>query len=1018
MMRDVGCSEEDMARVFMLHFWVILGNIYKVAFWALAYLSYDSSLLEVIQDETKAAVKNGQIDESYLAEKCPLLESLISEVLRLIVATALVRDIVAPTHVGGKTLQPGNKVLISYRQLHTDNSVWGTDPLALRPTRFADTPKLYSSKSYRPFGGGNTLCPGRFLAKRALGYAIVAMLTRFDISVDVEMTRKAVGSEKKGDHITISFNTKGKLLFILQQVPVSIFYILEMKCPIMALLISIVLLFPGFVLSICTNPHSLYLGKISLPGTSAYTDSISSYFFRNQQQAPACIIAPSTANDVAEIIRLINSQKRSQVAIRSGGHSPNSGFSNIDHGVTIDLRGLNQIEMHSRGNNIVSVGTGALWIDVYKTLSPLNRTAVGSRVASVGLGGFITGGGISFFSPQYGFSCDNVQNMQVVLANGTIINANSTSNSRLFRALKGGQNNFGIVTRFDLITYPQPKFWGGAILYPESADAAQLSAFTAFKEGPYTYQKRVRNCRFGSALTSATYATAILLPLVLYLVVYNLAFDPLRHFRGPFLARFTDGYAGYHAARRRLHLQTLLDLQQYGPVYRQGPRRLVFNTITALQDIYLNPRVNKGRAYRYASLEGQENLLSTLDRQRHRQKRKVYGRLLSERALYAFEPTLRTETSVFLRQLLAAAETGATVNMTPVCERLLIDVSGLLAFGHALETQVKDDNRFLPRAIMGRMALGNVFVAWPTLSTIGLRKLVVWWNKAKFDAFRALLMRIISTRVALPRDAKYDFYSIASTEAGKENERSPTPESTRELWSEATFLVPAGGMTIAGLLTAVLFYVSGQPAVYERLAFEIRQTFPDGQAIQRGPLLASCTYLRAVIDETLRLSAPIAAMLWREEEDMPSSTDEAFIVDGHVIPRGTMVVVNTYCVMHNPAYFSDPFAFQPERWLGSANSEMLHRAFVPFSLGESVCLGKGLAYLETSLVVAKMLWYFDFKRAPGEDGMLGGGWPGSKDRARLRPNEFQLYDGIVSDHDGPNLVFTKRSAYWEELKGV
>ncbi|TGJ84265.1 hypothetical protein E0Z10_g4482 [Xylaria hypoxylon] len=75
--------------------------------------------------------------------------------------------------------------------------------------------------------------------------------------------------------------------------------------------------------------------------------------------------------------------------------------------------------------------------------------------------------------------------MQVVLANGTMINANATSNSRLFRALKGGQNNFGIVTRFDLITYPQPKFWGGAIQYPDSADAAQLLAFTEFKDGPY-----------------------------------------------------------------------------------------------------------------------------------------------------------------------------------------------------------------------------------------------------------------------------------------------------------------------------------------------------------------------------------------------------------------------------------------------------------------------------------------------------------------------------------------------------
>lgn len=74
---------------------------------------------------------------------------------------------------------------------------------------------------------------------------------------------------------------------------------------------------------------------------------------------------------------------------------------------------------------------------------------------------------------------------------------------------------------------------------------------------------------------------------------------------------------------------------------------------------------------------------------------------------------------------------------------------------------------------------------------MGMTKLVVWWNKAKFDAFRALLAGIISQRVALPRDAKHDFYSIAATEAGKSSGQH-APENTRELWGEATFLVPAG----------------------------------------------------------------------------------------------------------------------------------------------------------------------------------------------------------------------------------
>ncbi|KAK8047542.1 hypothetical protein PG996_015606 [Apiospora saccharicola] len=191
MMRDVGCNEKDMAKVLMLHFWAIQGNIYKVAFWTLAHLVHNPSVLEQVQAEVSHGIKgDGQLDEIYLAEKCPLLDSLLSEVLRLTIASALIRDIVAPTHIGGKILQPGNKVLVPYHQLHLNRSVWGEEPLSFEPARFVENPKLLSSKAYRPFGGGKTLCPGRIFAKRFVGYAVAAILTKFDVCIDAEETRK------------------------------------------------------------------------------------------------------------------------------------------------------------------------------------------------------------------------------------------------------------------------------------------------------------------------------------------------------------------------------------------------------------------------------------------------------------------------------------------------------------------------------------------------------------------------------------------------------------------------------------------------------------------------------------------------------------------------------------------------------------------------------------------------------------------------------------------------------------
>lgn len=90
----------------------MLGNIYKVAFWTIAHIAYDPQLLADIRVEVMPALKDGKLDELYLAEHCPRLDSLISEVLRLTVASALVREIVAPTTVGNKQLMPGNKLLV------------------------------------------------------------------------------------------------------------------------------------------------------------------------------------------------------------------------------------------------------------------------------------------------------------------------------------------------------------------------------------------------------------------------------------------------------------------------------------------------------------------------------------------------------------------------------------------------------------------------------------------------------------------------------------------------------------------------------------------------------------------------------------------------------------------------------------------------------------------------------------------------------------------------------------------
>lgn len=72
---------------------------------------------------------------------------------------------------------------------------------------------------------------------------------------------------------------------------------------------------------------------------------------------------------------------------------------------------------------------------------------------------------------------------QVVLANGDIVNANSQENSDLFQVLKGGGNNFGIVTRIDMETFDNNGLlWGGLLQYPSSTLSQHVKAFTHFTD--------------------------------------------------------------------------------------------------------------------------------------------------------------------------------------------------------------------------------------------------------------------------------------------------------------------------------------------------------------------------------------------------------------------------------------------------------------------------------------------------------------------------------------------------------
>ncbi|EOD43523.1 putative fad binding domain containing protein [Neofusicoccum parvum UCRNP2] len=226
------------------------------------------------------------------------------------------------------------------------------------------------------------------------------------------------------------------------------------------------------------------------PGDEAYEARIESYWSVAAQLRPWCLIQPQNAAEVSRAVTALteaNKTQECQFAVRSGGHTVWPGANNIENGITIDLGLMNTTT--NFGNGTAGVGAGSRWGSVYEALAKDNLLVAGGRASSVGVGGFLLGGGNSFFSPRKGMACDNVAQYELVLGSGEIIYVNSESYPDLFPAMKGSSNNFGIVTRFDLVTFEDEKLWGGVVAYPLDTANQQLEFLENFtnkmSEDPY-----------------------------------------------------------------------------------------------------------------------------------------------------------------------------------------------------------------------------------------------------------------------------------------------------------------------------------------------------------------------------------------------------------------------------------------------------------------------------------------------------------------------------------------------------
>ncbi|KAF7594066.1 hypothetical protein BBP40_010203 [Aspergillus hancockii] len=242
-----------------------------------------------------------------------------------------------------------------------------------------------------------------------------------------------------------------------------------------------------------------------------YINANTEYYTSSAWLGPACVFEPSNSTQMSDAVQILEDLK-STFAIRGGGHMPIANAANIDSsGVLLSSFGLARISL-SEDESTVNVGPGNRWSNIYDYLEPYELTVVGGRLGHVGVPGYIIGGGVSYFSNEYGWASANVASFTVVLADGKVAKVTADNEySDLFWTLRGGSSLFALVTNFELKTIRAPKITIGMATYGSDVAKEFIDAVHSFTmEGSKDLKAAtIPMAEYISALGKATYSAIL-----------------------------------------------------------------------------------------------------------------------------------------------------------------------------------------------------------------------------------------------------------------------------------------------------------------------------------------------------------------------------------------------------------------------------------------------------------------------------------------------------------------------------
>jgi len=171
-------------------------------------------------------------------------------------------------------------------------------------------------------------------------------------------------------------------------------------------------------------------------------------------------MAPETPEEVARALAEADRLERKVVVFSTGHGIPPIG--DTSDRILLDMSAFDKVEIDPLART-ARVGGSVRWIELVSAANQHGLTAPFGSAASVGVTGYMMGGGIGFMSRHLGLGCNAIRSAELVTPDGRIRRIDAGSDPDLFWALRGGGGGFGVITELEIDLTPVPQMSGGVL---------------------------------------------------------------------------------------------------------------------------------------------------------------------------------------------------------------------------------------------------------------------------------------------------------------------------------------------------------------------------------------------------------------------------------------------------------------------------------------------------------------------------------------------------------------------------